>query len=146
MSIRPIRVAAAGDIHAAVGDEARVEAAFAGLDPAADLVLLAGDLTSYGDPAEAAVLAEVCHGLEQPVFAVLGNHDWHLNRVPEAVSVLTQGGVRVLERASARCEIDGRSVGLVGLKGFVGGFPDEVLPDFGEPLLREVYAETTADV
>src|SRR5581483_4867614 len=28
----------------------------------------------------------------------------------------------------------------------VGGFPDHVLPDFGEPLLRQVYAETTADV
>jgi Icc-related predicted phosphoesterase len=146
MSTRPIRVAAAGDIHAAVGDGGRVEAAFAGLDPAADLVLLAGDLTSYGDPAEAEVLAEACRELEQPVFTVLGNHDWHLNRVPEVVSVLTQGGVRVLERASARCDIGGRTIGVVGLKGFVGGFPDEVLPDFGEPLLREVYAETTADV
>jgi Icc-related predicted phosphoesterase len=34
----------------------------------------------------------------------------------------------------------------VGLKGFVGGFAGSHLPDFGEPLLRRVYAETTADV
>ena len=37
-------------------------------------------------------------------------------------------------------------MGVVGLKGFVGGFPDHVLPDFGEPLLRQVYAVTTEDV
>ncbi len=37
-------------------------------------------------------------------------------------------------------------MGIVGLKGFVGGFPDSALPDFGEPLLRQVYAETTLDV
>jgi Icc-related predicted phosphoesterase len=37
-------------------------------------------------------------------------------------------------------------VGVVGTKGFVGGFPDSALPDFGEPVLRRVYAETTAEV
>jgi uncharacterized protein len=52
----------------------------------------------------------------------------------------------VLERESERIEVRGREVGVVGLKGFVGGFPDYVLPDFGEPLLRQVYAETTEDV
>ena len=34
----------------------------------------------------------------------------------------------------------------MGLKGFVGGFAGSHLPDFGEPLLRSVYAETTFDV
>ena len=36
-------------------------------------------------------------------------------------------------------------LGVVGAKGFVGGFPGSALPDFGEPLLREVYAETTRE-
>ena len=44
------------------------------------------------------------------------------------------------------CEVDGTSIGIVGTKGFVGGFPGSSLPDFGEPLLREVYAETTREV
>jgi Icc-related predicted phosphoesterase len=44
------------------------------------------------------------------------------------------------------CEAGGLDVGIVGLKGFVGGFPGSHLPDFGEPLLREVYHETTLDV
>ena len=43
-------------------------------------------------------------------------------------------------------EIGGLDVGIVGAKGFVGGFPGAELPDFGEPLLREVYAETTREV
>jgi Icc-related predicted phosphoesterase len=38
------------------------------------------------------------------------------------------------------------SVGVVGTKGFVGGFPGSALPDFGESLLREVYAETSREV
>jgi Icc-related predicted phosphoesterase len=92
------------------------------------------------------VLAEACRQLDVPVVAVLGNHDWHLNRTHELVAVLTDAGIRVLERSSTRFDVRGTDVGIVGLKGFVGGFPDYVLPDFGEPLLREVYAETTEDV
>src|SRR5947199_1339299 len=108
--------------------------------------MLAGDLTTYGEPEQAALLAEVCRPLQMPVYAVLGNHDWHCNRVPEIVALLTGAGVRVLDRSWAIEEVDGSSVGIVGCKGFVGGFPDSELPDFGEPLLRQVYAETTAEV
>ncbi len=143
---RQIRVAAAGDIHASEATRAEVGAAFAGLDPEVDLVLLAGDLTTCGDPAEALVLADACRGLDVPVVAVLGNHDWHLNRTHEVVAVLTDAGIRVLERSSAVYELRGERVGVAGLKGFVGGFPDHVLPDFGEPLLRQVYAATSDDV
>ena len=143
---RPIRIAAAGDIHASEQERARVVEAFAGLDPGIDLVLLAGDLTTCGDPDEAAVLADACRGLAMPVFAVLGNHDWHLNRTHEVVAVLTDAGIRLLDRSSMRFGLRGTEIGVVGLKGFVGGFPDYVLPDFGEPLLRQVYAETSEDV
>jgi Icc-related predicted phosphoesterase len=142
----PIRIAAAGDIHASEATRERVAAAFEALAGAVDLVLLAGDLTTCGDPSEAVVLADACRGSDVPVCAVLGNHDWHLNRTHEVVSVLTDAGVRVLERSSVRLPVRGHKVGVVGLKGFVGGFPDQVLPDFGEPLLRQVYAETTEDV
>jgi Icc-related predicted phosphoesterase len=141
-----IRIAAAGDVHAIDAERARIEAAFAALDHDVDLVLLAGDLTVSGEPEQAAVLAEACRRLSAPVFAVLGNHDWHANRTHEVVAQLSDAGVRLLERSSARCAVRGQTVGVVGLKGFVGGFPDYTLPDFGEPLLRQIYAETTADV
>jgi Icc-related predicted phosphoesterase len=143
---RPIRVAAAGDVHASAAEQDRVRRAFESLERGTDLVLLAGDLTTCGDPGEAAVLAEACRGLEAPVVAVLGNHDWHLNRTAEVAAELTGAGIVMLERESKRFDLRGLAVGVVGLKGFVGGFPDYVLPDFGEPLLREVYAETTKDV
>jgi len=141
-----IRIAAAGDVHAGEPSRERVEVAFEALERDADLVLLAGDLTLTGEPEQAAVLADACRRVPAPVFAVLGNHDWHAGRTHEVVAQLSGAGVRVLERSSARCEIRGQTVGVVGLKGFVGGFPDYTLPDFGEPLLRQVYAETSADV
>jgi Icc-related predicted phosphoesterase len=143
---RVLRVAAAGDVHCSPADRARVEAAFGRLDSGVDLVLLAGDLTTHGAPEEAAVLADVCRAVDQPVFAVLGNHDWHENRAAEVIAALEEGGVEVLERRGATCTVRGLDVGVAGAKGFVGGFPDATLPDFGEPSLRQVYAETTEEV
>ena len=52
----------------------------------------------------------------------------------------------MLERDFATCKLGDLELGVVGAKGFIGGFPGSSLPDFGEPLLREVYAETTRDV
>jgi uncharacterized protein len=141
-----IRLAAAGDVHANPERRERVLAAFSELDAKADLVLLAGDLTTYGHPEEAAVLAEACRPLAVPVVAVLGNHDWHSNRCDEVASVLADAGIEVLQRGWTVREVNGTNVGVVGTKGFVGGFPDAALPDFGEPLLRRVYAETSAEV
>jgi Icc-related predicted phosphoesterase len=141
-----IRIAAAGDVH---GDEDRrgaIAQAFAGLDTRADLLLLAGDLTTYGEPAEAAVVADACRALSIPILAVLGNHDWHANKCDAITSVLADAGVTVLHRGWTVCEVDGTEVGVVGTKGFIGGFPDSTLPDFGEPVLRRVYAETTEEV
>src|SRR5436190_1483822 len=79
-------------------------------------------------------------------FAVLGNHDWHAARTGELVAVLQEAGVTVLERSSTTCTVAGVEIGVVGAKGFVGGFPGSHLPDFGEPLLRQLYAETTQEV
>ena len=142
----PIRIAAAGDIHCSRETSARVRAAFEAVRDDVDLILLAGDLTTYGEPEQAAVLAEICRGIGVPVVAVLGNHDWHANRRDEVVEVLAAAGIHVLDRSWMVCELRGAEVGIVGIKGFVGGFPDFMLPDFGEPLLRQVYAETTAEV
>jgi uncharacterized protein len=141
-----IRIAAAGDIHAGDVHRARIEGAFGTLDGAADLVLLAGDLTTHGEPEQAEVLAAACRGFAAPIVAVLGNHDHHEGRGDEVAQVLRDGGVCVLDRGFEVLDVAGLEVGVVGTKGFVGGFPGSTLPDFGEPLLRQVYAETTAEV
>src|SRR5215210_3740879 len=143
---RPIRVAAAGDVHCSEENRAELEAAFHRIDGTVDVVLLAGDLTTYGELEQAELLADICRESDVPIYAVLGNHDWHCNQVDAIVRVLGDAGVRVLERSSAVQGVDGASVGIAGVKGFVGGFPDSQLPDFGEPLLRQVYAETSAEV
>lgn len=141
-----IRIAAAGDIHCDPTRREQVAAAFARMEQDADLVLLAGDLTTHGEPEEAAVLAEACGDLDVPVIAVLGNHDWHAGCERDVVAIVQEAGVRVLERSHTVCEAAGVEVGVAGVKGFVGGFPGSHLPDFGEPLLRRVYAETSEEV
>jgi Icc-related predicted phosphoesterase len=145
-TVSKISVAAAGDLHCREGHAEEIARAFAALPDKADLVLLAGDLTTVGEPAEARILAEACAPLEIPVLAVLGNHDWHANRTEEVVGVLAEGGVDVLDRDSRVLEVNGIEVGVVGTKGFIGGFPGSHLPDFGEPALRMIYADATAEV
>jgi uncharacterized protein len=141
-----IRIAAVGDVH---GDESRRDelgGAFAALESRADLLLLAGDLTTIGEPEQAAVVADACRALTIPVVAVLGNHDWHADKCDDITAVLAGAGVTVLHRSWTVCDVDGTKVGVAGTKGFIGGFPDSALPDFGEPVLRRVYAETTEEV
>jgi uncharacterized protein len=141
-----IQVAAAGDIHCDEQGRERVAAAFAEVQHEAQLVLLAGDLTTHGKPEEAAVLADAVRGVDVPVVAVLGNHDFHSGRDREVVEVLRSAGITVLERDSTVLDVAGARVGIVGAKGFVGGFPGSNIPDFGEPSLRALYAETTVEV
>jgi Icc-related predicted phosphoesterase len=145
-SAHTLRIAAAGDIHCRDARRKEIESAFRGLEGKADLVLLAGDLTTHGEPQEAEILAQICSGSTLPIFAVLGNHDWHAGHHEELVSILRSAGIQVLERDSAICCIEGVEVGIVGTKGFIGGFPGSHLPDFGEPLLRRVYAESSAEI
>ena len=142
-----IRIAAAGDVHfGRDGDRERAHEIFAALAGRVDIVLLAGDLTTHGEPEEAAILADAVRDLDIPVLAVLGNHDWHSNRAGEVTAVLEEAGVDVLERSHRILEVCGVELGVVGTKGFVGGFAGSHIPDFGEPLLRQVYAEGIAEV
>lgn len=144
--MRTVRVAAAGDIHCSEATREHIASSFPRHDDEADLFLLAGDLTTHGRPEQAQILADACRNLDTPVVAVLGNHDHHSGRGAEVAAVLGEGGIRVLDRSHAVLDVEGVSVGIVGTKGFVGGFPGSALPDFGESLLREVYAETSREV
>ncbi|HKG17312.1 MAG TPA: metallophosphoesterase [Solirubrobacteraceae bacterium] len=141
-----VRIAAAGDLHCRETRRREIEAAFARIAGEVDAILLAGDLTTHGAPDQAAILADACAPLEVPVVTVLGNHDWHANRTVEVVETLTAGGITVLDRSATVLCLGGLEVGVAGTKGFVGGFAGSHIPDFGEPLLREVYAEATAEV
>jgi Icc-related predicted phosphoesterase len=141
-----LRIAAAGDLHCSEERGEEIRASIDELGDGVDLMLLAGDLTTHGEPSQAEALAAACSERPYPVVAVLGNHDWHANRTDELVEVLESGGIHVLDRQWRTFKAGELEVGIVGVKGFVGGFAGSHLPDFGEPLLREVYAETSRDV
>jgi Icc-related predicted phosphoesterase len=141
-----LRIAAAGDVHAAEELRDRLTRVFAEVAEGADLVLLAGDLTTHGRPEQASVLADACAGLQVPVVAVLGNHDHHSGCPEEVAAALEAGEIVVLDRSHVIIEIGELEVGIVGTKGFVGGFSGAEIPDFGEAALRRIYQETTEEV
>jgi Icc-related predicted phosphoesterase len=141
-----IRVAAAGDVHAVEPLREHMTKAFATVARDSDLILLAGDLTTHGLPEQASVLADVCRALPVPVVAVLGNHDHHSGVCDEVIAALGEGGIVVLDRSHTIVAVGELEVGIVGTKGFVGGFAGAEIPDFGEPALRRIYQETTLEV
>ena len=141
-----LRIAATGDIHCRDSNREAVVSSFAALGDDIDLVLVAGDLTSHGRLDEAEILCEAAAATAAPVYAVLGNHDWHADEAEAILERLGEGGVTMLNRGTTVCQVGEVEVGIVGVKGFVGGFAPRHLPDFGEPSLRAVYAEATAEV
>ena len=103
-----------------------------GVRDAADVVLLAGDLTNLGLLEEGEALLEALVALRLPVVAVLGNHDHESGRAVELAALLRQGGVVLLDGTA--WELDG--VGFAGVKGFGAGFFPHRLSAFGEAEIK----------
>lgn len=137
-----IRMAAAGDVHFDRNSRGKLSKHWLELEGKADLFLLAGDLTQVGHPEEAKPLAEDLAECPVPVFAVLGNHDYHMDQEEEIKRLLIEAGVTVLDRNSVIVEIGKVKVGIYGLKGFGGGFLGACCTDFGEPEIK-AFIRTT---
>jgi Icc-related predicted phosphoesterase len=140
-----MRIAAVGDLHVGHDSAGSLAEGFAGLADHADLLLLAGDLTTLGDAAQAEILVRELGAPTVPVISVLGNHDHHGGEPHAVRRVLERGGVTVLERESTVVEIDGCRVGVVGAKGFGGGFIGASVTEFGEAEMK-AFARTTIDI
>jgi len=132
-----IRIAAVGDLHFDRKSSGRLRAHFQEIHHHADLFLLAGDLTQTGHPEEIQVLADELSHVQVPVIAVLGNHDYHLDKVEEITKILESKGVIVLEKSSTVLEINNKRVGIAGAKGFGGGFVGACGSDFGEKEMKD---------
>ncbi|WP_186762785.1 metallophosphoesterase family protein [Lentzea tibetensis] len=137
-----IRIAAVGDVH--LGEDARglLRPALERVGEHADVLLLAGDLTRHGTVEEAHVVADEFADLPVPVVAVLGNHDHHDDRANEVSDVLTDHGLHVLEGTAVRFKINGRSLGVAGVKGFGGGFAGKCGSMFGEREMKSFIGHT----
>lgn len=139
-----IRIAAVGDLHLTVHSRGKLRPQFAGLDAEADLLLLAGDLTNWGKPEEAEVLVEELSDITIPRVAILGNHDYHSEGPDRVRAILEEAGIIVLENESTELTIGDVTVGIVGGKGFGGGFGTTCLSPFGEREIRDFLKSTYA--
>jgi len=142
-----VRIAAVGDVHAAVDSPGLRRQQLAELAGDADMLLISGDLTSVGEPLEAAALADELRDAPFPIVAVLGNHDHHADQAEAVVKEIEASGVQVLEGTTTVIELRGIRVGIAGVKGFGGGFGATALTEFGEQEIKKFARHTkeTAD-
>ena len=126
-----MRIAATADLHY-TATQSSLKEQLASVRDEADVLLIAGDLTNFGQPAEMEPLLNVLVRLRLPIIAVLGNHDYESGRQDELMKMMTVEGIKVLDGTGY--ERDG--VGFAGTKGFVGGFGRGVLTAFGEPEIK----------
>jgi Icc-related predicted phosphoesterase len=137
MAAGVIRVAAIADLHCSKTSQGAFQPLFARVSESADVVLIAGDLTDYGLPEEATVLARELTALRIPAAAVLGNHDVESGKAAEVRHILVDAGLVVLDGET--CEL--RGVGIAGVKGFGGGFGCRALGPWGETIIKQFVHE-----
>jgi uncharacterized protein len=127
-----MRIAATADLHFVPASHTAVLDQLGRVRDEADVLILAGDLTNYGQPSEMEPLLNAFVRLRLPIIAVLGNHDYESGKEQELMQMMTSAGIKVLDGTGY--ERDG--VGFAGTKGFVGGFGRGVLTAFGEPEIK----------
>lgn len=137
-----LRIAAVGDVH--LGRDARgwLRPALENIHEHADVLLLAGDLTQRGTPDEARVAADEFSDLALPVYAVLGNHDYHSDAQDEIARLLGDRGIGVLEGRGEVLDVAGCRLGIAGAKGFGGGFAGKCGSAFGEREMKAFIEHT----
>lgn len=123
-----MRIAATADLHYFSPRYGAVQEQLAQVRDQADLLVIAGDLTNYGKPAEMEPLLNSLVRLRLPIVAVLGNHDYESGSEADLMRMMTNEGIKLLDGTAY--ERDG--IGFAGTKGFPGGFGRGALTAFGE--------------
>jgi Icc-related predicted phosphoesterase len=139
-----VRLAAVGDLHYARTSRGMLQPIITAVTRVeADILVLAGDLTDYGLPDEAAELArELTASVKIPIVGVLGNHDFESNAMNEVRRVLMDAGVRLLDGET----VELLGIGFAGVKGFAGGFGRGVLGPWGEEAVKRFVREAVEEV
>jgi Icc-related predicted phosphoesterase len=136
---RPVRLAAIGDIHCTKSSAGTLQPIFARAAEVADYLLLLGDLTDYGLPEEAYVLAQELSAARRiPTIAVFGNHDYESAHEVEVKKILQDAGVIVLDGDTHIAD----GIGFAGVKGFAGGFGRRQLAPWGEAIIKQFVQES----
>ena len=132
-----VRVAALADLHCSKTSQGSLQPLFTRIAESADILLIAGDLTDYGLPDEARVLARELTALRIPAAAVFGNHDFESGKQDEVRQILCDAGLHLLDGDA--CELQG--IGIAGVKGFGGGFGLRALGPWGEKTIKDFVHE-----
>lgn len=132
-----LRIAAVADLHRNKSKDVSFRQIFSQAEENADVLVLCGDLTDYGLPEEAKLLAAELSHSKTPVLAVLGNHDYEAGQEAEVIKILNDAGVKVLDGQAH--EVHG--VGFAGGKGFAGGFGVHTLEPWGERIIKSFVQE-----
>lgn len=128
-----MRVAALADLHCTASGGHEMSRLLEGVEAAADVLVLGGDLTNLGLLDEGEALVEALAALTIPVAAVLGNHDHESGHAAELAQMLREAGVVMLgDRAWEH-----GGVGFAGVKGFGVGFSPHRLAAFGEQAIKD---------
>src|SRR5438270_6668358 len=132
MASEEMRIAATADLHFTAQRYSALRDQLNQVRDEADLLVLAGDLTNFGQPSEMEPLLNALVRVRVPIVAVLGNHDYESGHEQDLMKMMSEEGLKVLDGSAY--ERDG--VGFAGTKGFVGGFGRGVLTAFGEPEIK----------
>src|SRR5437899_11816764 len=92
-----MRIAATADLHFAPANQVVLRDQLSKARDEADVLVLAGDLTNFGQPAEMEPLLNVLVRLRVPVIAVLGNHDYECGQEQELIRMMNAEGIKVLD-------------------------------------------------
>jgi Icc-related predicted phosphoesterase len=132
-----IRIAAMSDLHCRVSSANALAPLLERAAENADVLVLCGDLTDFGKPEEAHILAKELSVVRIPMVGVLGNHDYECNHVDDVRRILGDAGLHLLDGDVH--EVHG--IGFAGVKGFAGGFGRGLLRPWGEPLIKAFVHE-----
>ena len=134
-----VRIAAVGDLHySRKSPQGTLQPLLAQIADAADILVISGDLTDFGQPEEAKALGrEFTNTLKIPAVAVLGNHDYESGQQEEIKIILKDSGIVTLDGDTT--EIHG--IGFAGVKGFAGGFGRRALGPWGEESIKKFVRE-----
>jgi Icc-related predicted phosphoesterase len=129
-------------VHFSDSPDLKLGEYWAGIHQHADLFLLAGDLTTHGGVDQARALASQLIRVQVPIFAVLGNHDYHGDESDQICKVLEDSGVTILEGRGASTVVNQETIGIAGTSGFGGGFAGACGSAFGEPEMKAFIRHT----
>jgi uncharacterized protein len=128
-----MRIAATADLHFTGSCHSALLEQLSRVREAADVLVVAGDLTNFGRPEEMEPLLNVVVRSRIPTIVVLGNHDYESGKQCDLMRMMAAAGIKVLDGTAY--ERDG--IGFAGTKGFPGGFGRGVLTAFGEPEVKQ---------